>query len=60
MADALLLEEPERFVARARKVLAAEIERKLLRTFERNLRVMSNAESPALQGVLVNETHAQN
>jgi len=33
MADALFLSEPERFVAKARRTLAAEIERQLLRTF---------------------------
>jgi hypothetical protein len=47
MADALLLSEPERFVARARKVLAAEIERKLLRTFAQNSQHLSNSQDAA-------------
>jgi hypothetical protein len=51
MADALLLSEPERFVARARKVLAAEIERKLLRTFAQNSQVKCKAESRVPQGL---------
>ena len=44
MADALLLSEPERFVAKARRTLAAEIERQLLRTFERYSEHMSKSE----------------
>jgi hypothetical protein len=51
LADQLLLSEPERFVARARKVLAAEIERKLLRTFAQNSQVKCKAESRVPQGL---------
>jgi len=40
----LLLSEPERFVAKARRTLAAEIERQLLRTFERYSEHMSKSE----------------
>jgi hypothetical protein len=44
MAMELLMKEPEPFVARARKVLAAEIERQLLRTFAQNSQVKCSAE----------------
>ena len=50
MADALLLSEPERFVAKARRTLAAEIERQLLRTFERYSEHMSKSEVHSLAG----------
>jgi hypothetical protein len=63
MADQLLMVEPERFVARAREVIAewiVEDQAKARRKLERNLRVMSNSEVPANRAVLLNETHAQN
>jgi len=40
--------------------LRAKEERKRLRQLERNSRVMSKEERPVTQGLLVNETHAQN
>jgi hypothetical protein len=47
LADQLLLSEPERFVAQARRTLAAEIERKLLRTFAQNSQHLSNPQGAA-------------
>ena len=60
MAMDLLMAEPEPFLARARRTLAAEIERKLLRTFAQNSQHLSKLESPANGGLPVNVTHAQN
>jgi hypothetical protein len=63
MADQLLMDEPEPFVARAKEVIAewiAEDQAKERRRLAHKSKVMSKEERPAVQGVQLHETHAQN
>ena len=69
MAKAMVMESRDEFLTKAKassvvqdelRRLRAKEERKRLRQLERNSRVMSKEERPVTQGLLVNETHAQN
>jgi hypothetical protein len=69
MAKAMVEANPAEFIAKAKasgvvqdeiRRLQAKEERKRQRQLERNSRVMSKEERPVTQGLLLNETHAQN
>ena len=69
IAKAMVMESRDEFLTKAKassvvqdeiRRLRAKEERKRLRQLERNSRVMSKEERPVTQGLLVNETHAQN